>query len=565
MSAHNDKMQTREQLENAIWEICNKLKAGKLAGALQYITELTWILFLRILDEREAREKEEAEILDIPFSPTLSAPYRWRDWAAPDGAKRRALTEGRPGAFYDFVRDDLFPHLKSLKNADGARQKIVSQIFINIQRPRVDTQRNLLDILDIADKKISAHNIDPTHTFPISQIYEKLILKMGERGGDGGQFFTPREVIRAMVKIINPQIGETILDPCCGTGGFLAQAFEGMIPQANRATQRETLAHDTFYGREKDDQIYPIALANLVLHGIDHPNLWHGNTLTKREDYGGLFADAPQFFDVVLTNPPFGGKENKDAQTRFAYKTGSTQALFVQEIIGALKKNGRCGVVLDEGFLFRTDEKAFVRIKRKLLDECDLYCVVSLPAGVFVNAGAGVKTNLLFFNKGRPTKRIWYYDLSGVKVTKKNPLEISRFAEFFRLLPKRADGENSWTVDFSKRKEQAAQDAKPHKDAAQKAQNAANAAARRLAQIQKQKPRDDRAAAELKQKIAALAKQAKQAGDRADKIKAQIYDLKAQNPRPRTPPDSRTPAQLIAAAAAQSRRINAALSRLQKM
>jgi type I restriction enzyme M protein len=208
----------------------------------------------------------------------------------------------------------------------------------------------------------------------------------------------------------------------------------------------DMLRRRTFYGREKDNAIYPISLANLVLHNIDEPHIWHGNTLTDAENYGGLFTDAPALYDVVLMNPPFGGKEGKDAQTRFSYKTSATQVLFLQHVINSLKPGGRCGIVLDEGVLFRTNETAFVQTKRKLLDDCDLWCIVSLPPGTFVNAGAGVKTNLLFFTKGEQTARIWYYDLSTIKVGKRNPLTLAHFEEFFRLLPERVDSEHSWTV-----------------------------------------------------------------------------------------------------------------------
>ncbi len=253
-----------------------------------------------------------------------------------------------------------------------------------------------------------------------------------------------------MVRVIDPKIGETVYDPGCGTGGFLAQAYEHMAgPNNDKITspdQLETLKTRTFYGREKDNVIYPIALANLMLHGIDEPHIWHGNTLTGAEIYGGLFQDAPALYDVVLMNPPFGGKEGKEAQTRFAYKTSATQVLFLQHVIDSLKPGGRCGIVLDEGVMFRTNETAFVQTKRKLLNDCDLWCIVSLPPGAFVNAGAGVKTNLLFFTKGRATEKIWYYDLSDIKVGKKTPLTVAHFEEFFRLLPSRADSERSWTV-----------------------------------------------------------------------------------------------------------------------
>jgi len=257
-------------------------------------------------------------------------------------------------------------------------------------------------------------------------------------------------VIRTMVRAVNPQPGQSIYDPCCGTGGFLAQTYEYLdgALQAGDATpdQIEALKNRTFYGREKENLIYPIALANLVLHGIDEPHLWHGNTLTGQETFGGLFQGAPALFDVVLTNPPFGGKEGKEAQTRFAYKTGATQVLFLQHVIDSLRPGGRCGIVMDEGVLFRTNETAFMQTKRKLLDDCDVWAIVSLPGGVFTAAGAGVKTNLVFFTRGRPTEKIWYYDLSDIKVGKKTPLTAERFDEFFRLLPTQADSERSWTV-----------------------------------------------------------------------------------------------------------------------
>jgi type I restriction enzyme M protein len=252
-----------------------------------------------------------------------------------------------------------------------------------------------------------------------------------------------------MIRVVNPAVGETVYDPGCGTGGFLAQGFEfmkGNLGDEATGDQLETLRERTFYGREKENLVYPIALANLVLHGIDQPHLWHGNTLTGQETYGGLFQEAPSLHDVVLTNPPFGGKEGKDAQTRFPYKTGATQVLFLQHVIDSLKPGGRCGIVLDEGVLFRTSETAFLQTKKKLLDDCDVWCILSLPSGVFVSAGASVKTNLVFFTKGCPTEKIWYYDLSDLKVAKKKPLTLAHFEDFFARLPTRAATAKSWTV-----------------------------------------------------------------------------------------------------------------------
>jgi type I restriction enzyme M protein len=450
-NTNNRKLATPQSVNAAIKAICDIMRRSNCAGALQYVPELTWILFLRILDEREAREAEQAEAVGAECRPSLVAPYRWRDWAAPDGAKRTELQLATFGAFFGFVNGELIPHMKKLREQPNAtsRQKVISEIFSGVEHTRIDTERNLLDILDKVHE-ISSEAVDPTHVFTLSQVYEGLLLKMGEKGNDGGQFFTPREVIRAMVRVIDPKIGETVYDPGCGTGGFLAQSFEHMAGANNTniesPEQLDILKRQTFYGREKDNAIYPIALANLVLHNIDEPHIWHGNTLTGGETYGGLFLGAPTLYDVILMNPPFGGKEGKEAQTRFAYKTRATQVLFLQHVIASLKPGGRCGIVLDEGVLFRTNETAFVQTKRKLLDDCDLWCIISLPGGVFTAAGAGVKTNLLFFTKGRPTERIWYYDLSDVKVGKKTPFTLDKFTDLFRLLPERADSERSWTL-----------------------------------------------------------------------------------------------------------------------
>jgi type I restriction enzyme M protein len=466
------RLATQQSVDQAVKSICDIMRRGNCAGAMQYVPELTWILFLRILDEKEYREEQELEALGVPFRPSLEAPFRWRDWATPpeklpEGQtnKRGALQNSPQNAFFNFVNVELLPHLKGLKNRPdpSPRQKVISEIMTGVERVRIDTERNFQDVLDKVDQ-LTAEAVDPTHVFTLSQVYEGLLLKMGEKGNDGGQFFTPRQVIKAMVQVIDPKVDETIYDPGCGTGGFLAQSFEHIIAKLGdnaTAEQLDTLKQRTFWGREKENLIYPIALANLVLHGIDKPNLWHGNALTGRESYGGLFEGAPQTFDAILTNPPFGGKEGKEAQTNFDYKTSATQALFLQHVIRALRDGGRCGIVLDEGFLFRTNEDAFVKTKRKLLDDCDLWCVVSLPAGVFTAAGAGVKTNLLFFTKGQPTQKIWYYDLSELKIRKKMPLMLKHFEEFTRLLPMRAESDLSWTVNMDERKRLAAEEAQP--------------------------------------------------------------------------------------------------------
>ena len=441
----------RRRIDAVVKSICDIMRRGSMSGALQYVPELSRLLFLRILDENEQAEREKCEAVGQPFSPSLESPFRWRDWAAKDGEHRRTLAEQPGSAVLKFVNDELLPKLQAFRdNPDAApRQKIIGQIFRDVEKTQFGDQRNMLDALDKIDE-LRQPETDTTHVFALSQVYEGLLLKMGEKNNDGGQFFTPREVIRATIKVVNPQIGETVFDPCCGTGGFLAQANDHMRESRGEslsADDLDALKHRTFYGREKETLAYPIALANLVLHGIDQPRIWHGNTLSRMETDASLFdsEDHQKSHDVILTNPPFGGKESLGAQTRFDYRTSSTQVLFMQEIIESLKSGGRCGVVVDEGFLFRADG-AFVKTKQRLLRQCDLWCVVSLPPGVFTQAGAGVKTNLLFFNKGKETKKIWYYDLSTIKVNKGNPLTLAHFEEFFNLLQGRKDSARSWTV-----------------------------------------------------------------------------------------------------------------------
>ncbi len=441
---------TQQALNNALWSVCDILRRSHCAGAMQYIPELTWILFLRILDEREQEEAAAYQGRERPYSSSLQSPFRWQDWAAPSSQQRRRWQQERPGAALSFINGSLIPHLRSLGAQEGAtaRQRIISEVFSGIERSRIGSDADLLGVLNKIHA-IELNMIDATHVFALSQVYEGLLLRMGEKANDGGQFFTPREITRVMADVIAPRVGETVYDPCCGTGGFLAQAYEHMQSTLNGVgtdTQLRQLKQATFYGREKENLIYPIALANLVLHGIDEPHIWHGNTLADEAVNAGLFQEEMPCFDVILTNPPFGGKERDEVKQRFTHKTSATQILFLQHVIESLKPGGRCGIVLDEGVLFRTSESAFLQTKRMLLEQCDLWCIVSLPEGVFMAAGALVKTNLLFFTKGHATERTWYYDLSDVKVGKKAPLTRDKFDDFFRLLPSRGDSSRSWSV-----------------------------------------------------------------------------------------------------------------------
>jgi len=598
-----------QSLSSFVKAICDVMRRSNCASALQYVPELTWILFLRILDAQEHKAREEAEALGNDYSPALTAPYRWQDWAAPFvadtlsegkpmGWKRKELFEAGDGKLFEFINNELLPHLHSLDvdlitqlpNVNAScKQRVIGRIMTAVEKVRVDSETNLRDILDKVHE-IHIDHIDDTHFFTLSQVYEDLLLKMGEKNSDGGQFFTPREVIRGMVHVLDPQAGETVYDPCCGTGGFLAVAFEHInrnLGNTPASTLLDVLKHDTFFGREKENLVFPIALANLILHGIDQPNLWHGNTLINRPTYGGLFEQAPPTFDVILTNPPFGGKEGSDAQKNYSFETGSTQVLFLQHILAELKvpmdgkAGGRCGIVLDEGLLFRNNESAFVETKRKLVDECDLWCIVSLPGGVFSTAGAGVKTNLLFFTKGKKTERIWYYDLSQVKIGKKSPMTLAHFGfdkqggvladadlpgtltgdwfdnennqgkpfpSFARLRAKHgtpdADSDFSWTIDFAARRAKAQTDILPFLESVKNLSEELLPLKEKLKALKKDKA-DKGKVAIVEEAIKAKEKAIREAQTKAADIDASVYDLKAVNPHIKAISDTRSVLEII--------------------
>lgn len=621
------KIAGNRSLSSFVKSICDILRRSNCQGALQYVPELTWILFLRLLDAQEQRDREAALALGEPFIPALVSPYRWQDWAAPfsENCKAPMTVEGKPfgwkrqelfskgdGKLFEFINTQLLPHLHSLdiipetklQNPMATRkQRVIGRIMTAVERVRVDSETNLRDVLDKVHE-INTDHVDDTHFFTLSQVYEDLLLKMGEKNSDGGAFFTPREVIRAMVHTVRPQIGETVYDPCCGTGGFLAVAYEHIsrdLGQAPASTDIERLKHHTFFGREKDNIAFPIALANLVLHGIDQPNIWHGNTLTARSSYAALFESAPKAFDLILTNPPFGAKEGKDAQKNYAYSTSSTQMLFIQHILDELTSDGRCAIVLDEGSLFRTNEGAYVETKRKLVDECDLWAIVVLPGGVFISAGAGVSTNLLFFTKGRRTTKIWYYDLTHVKVGKKSPITLAHFGfskggelleddalpaalteawlkdesnagepfpSYARLLPQRgspaAESRYSWTVDFSARRKQAQENMEPLLLEVQGAKEKSLSLKERLKALRAQN-RTNLEIPVLEKQVSDLDKAARDAQAKADAIDAAVFDLKAVNPNSVVEIDTRTLEEVMDSVGEQASIIANALGTLRSL
>ena len=555
---------TQAQMDKAIYGICNILRRDKCKGAKLYVGELTWMLFLKYLDLLEAKQEKKLVVLGTADTYTTIIPegYRWRDWAV--GEKREALKNQKYNGVLKFVNDELFPFLRELGDAEKnpsatPQQKVIAQIFRNKEKTLIASETNLLDALDQIEELAHAQLSDK-HMFPISQAFEGLLPRMGDQKNDGGQFFTPREIIRVIIKAVNPKLGKTVYDPACGTGGFLIEAFKHMMETHNpTGTQIEELKKDTFYGREDADEAIPICLANSVLHGIDLPHIWHGNTLTGSVTDASLFEDAPAQFDYIFSNPPFGSKEGKTAQARFEFQCNKAQILFLQHILSVLNfltDGGTCGMVIDEGVLFHTKTAAFTLTKKKLLNECNLWCVISLPAGVFVNAGANVKTDLLFFTKGQKTETIWFYDITLTedmqerKMGKRNPITVEEFDDFFHRLslppddPER-NSTRSWTIDFGDRKRKATEAAKPFKQEAKAKREELEPLKEQLKVLKKLKQEDSSQYKELEQSIKALSKATSELEAKAKAIEEAVYDIKAVNPSAPDRTDKRTSAELI--------------------
>jgi type I restriction enzyme M protein len=297
---------------------------------------------------------------------------------------------------------------------------------------------NLRDVIELIDQlKFGSQ----AHKHELSHLYEAKIKNMGNAGRNGGEYYTPRPLIRAMIAVVRPVIGETIYDPACGSGGFLCEAFTYLSAQASKADDLETLQKRSFYGKEKKSLAYVIGIMNMVLHGIEAPNIVHTNTLA--ESLSDIQPNARH--DIILANPPFGGKERAEVQQNFPIKTGETAFLFMQHFIKTLKAGGRGAVVIKNTFLSNTDN-ASVALRKQLLQDCNLHTVLDCPGGTF--QGAGVKTVVLFFTKGEATRHTWYYQLDpGRNMGKTNPLNDDDLTEFVRLQASFAPSPKSWVVD----------------------------------------------------------------------------------------------------------------------
>ena len=341
----------------------------------------------------------------------------------------------------DFVNDKLFPYLHGFKQKASGPNTIeykIGEIFGEIKN-KIQSGYNLREIIDHIDE---LRFRSQTEKHELSHLYEAKIRNMGNAGRNGGEYYTPRPLIRAIVQVVKPKIGNRIYDGACGSAGFLCESFNYLKSKRNLTTRDlTTLQNRTFYGKEKKSLAYVIAIMNMILHEIEAPKIIHTNTLTEN------LADIQQKdrYDVVLANPPFGGKERKEIQQNFPIRTGETAFLFLQHFIKMLKAGGRGGVVIKNTFLSNTDN-ASVNLRQMLLESCNLHTVLDCPGGTF--QGAGVKTVVLFFEKGAPTRKIWFYQLDpGRNLGKTNPLNDDDLKEFVKLQKTFADSPKSWSVD----------------------------------------------------------------------------------------------------------------------
>lgn len=433
-------------------------KDAGCGSELDYVEQTSWILFLKYLDDLEKDRQTAAELTGKTYTNILKPEFQWAKWAMPRG-KDGKLDHNKALAgddLKDFVDQKLFPYLKKFKTDAESANTIeykIGEIFSELKN-KIQSGYNLREVINLIDElRFRTH----AEKHEMSHLYESKIQNMGNAGRNGGEYYTPRPLISTIVKVIAPKIGETVYDGAVGSAGFLCEAFEYLKKSPSTGSGRglstkdvEILQKKTFYGKEKKSLAYIIGTMNMILHGVEAPNIVHTNTLAEN------IADIQEKdrYDIVLANPPFGGKERAEVQENFPIRTGETAFLFLQHFIKILKVGGRAGIVIKNTFLSNTDN-ASVSLRKLLLESCNLHTVLDLPGGVFT--GAGVKTVVLFFEKGTPTKKVWFYGPNlDRNLGKTNALSEKDLEEFVTLHTSRASAsgngpetENSWNLDVA--------------------------------------------------------------------------------------------------------------------
>lgn len=438
---------SRETLNTQFWKACKILRQDDNTNSLlDYVEQISWLLFLKCFEEFEEKRRAEAEFEGREYQSVLAREYQWSSWTDPV----RRLT-GRD--LIAFLSDNLFPYLRDLKG--NSARSVIKGVFADAPSKMLKDGAILRDAID-AIQEVQFETAEDVHT--LSHLYESLLAKLGREGGFGGEFYTPRPVIEFIVQLVNPRLGETVYDPAMGSAGFLVEAHRHMrAALGNRILPKhdKQLQEETFHGQEKKALPYLMGCMNMILHGVFSSNLTRRNTLG---DDVRKFTEKDRF-DVILTNPPFGGTEHASVTANFPYPSKATSITFLQHIMKKVRRGGRVGMVIDEGVLFKASESSYVQTKKELLEQFNLWAIVSLPAGVFANAvasGTGPKTNLLFFNReldqaGNPvgTKEIWYYDAQavGFSLTKtQRPIPENDLPDCLDKAKNRAISERSWIV-----------------------------------------------------------------------------------------------------------------------
>lgn len=444
---------TAQQLASIIKSCRDIMRKDKgLSGDLDRLPMLTWIMFLKFLDDMENIREEEAKLAGKRFRPAIESPYRWRDWAAkPDG-----ITGPEFIAFVnqdEVVRPDgkrgdgLFAYLRTLRSANGDRRDVIAKVF----QGTINRLTNGYLLRDVVNKVNDIHFASKDEVHTLGLLYESMLREMRDAAGDSGEFYTPRPVVKFIVSVTNPKLGEVVLDPAAGTGGFLVESFEHLKKQCKTADHFARLQKGTLFGIEPKPLPYLLCQMNLLLHGLEYPEIDPGNALRVplRE-----VGDKDRV-DIIITNPPFGGEEERGVLSNFPEdkQTAETALLFLQLIMRKLRRSvggakpGRCGMVVPNGVLF--GDGVCASIKEELLKEFNLHTIVRLPKGVF-SPYTDIPTNLLFFDRSGPTKEIWYYESpppAGRKsYTKTNPMRFEEFEPCLAWWKKREENDRAWKV-----------------------------------------------------------------------------------------------------------------------
>lgn len=411
-------------------------------GANDYMAQMSWILFLKYLDDLEDTRKQEAIFTDEPYAPLFKDEFQWDNWAAPK------QTDGSPDVtaqlvgddLLEFVNSQLFPYLKQFKNAEADPRSLlykIGEIFGEVTN-KIQSGRNLREVIDIIDK-LEFKTQDELDD--LSALYEDRLKLMGG-AGRSGEYYTPRPLIQALIQAVDPKIGSTIYDGAAGSAGFLTESYSYLRDKATTPSELKFLKESTFFGKNKKPEPYLLGTMNMILHGIESPNMIHMNTLTE-DTHDTQEKDR---YDYILANPPFGGSEHPEIQRNFDVKTRETANLFLQHFMKKLRVGGEAAIVIKNTFLTNEPTGATAKIRRQLLENFNLHTILDLPGGIFSATGStGVKTVILFFRKGEPTKEIFYYQLDvGRNLGKSMPLNMKDMADFLEKYKSRAVGKNSW-------------------------------------------------------------------------------------------------------------------------